>query len=79
MSRFILRLQSANLTAISSTMSSQNLSSAGGSVVFERVVGSLGAPISPSDYVREGEDDWNEGEQEEHQGEVEGPNQTTSD
>ena len=48
-------------------------------MIFERVVGSLGAPISPDDYVREGENDWNEGEEGEHQGEVEGPSQTTSD
>ena len=79
MSRFILRLQSANISAVGSTTSTQNLSSVGGSVVFERVVGSLGAPISPDDYVREGEDDWNEGGEGEPQGEVEGPSQTMSD
>ncbi|TBU21297.1 hypothetical protein BD311DRAFT_615754, partial [Dichomitus squalens] len=52
-SRFLLHLQSASIGDTGSILSSRdsltNLD--GGSVIFERVVGSLGASIAPSDYL----------------------------
>ncbi|TBU43827.1 hypothetical protein BD309DRAFT_959745 [Dichomitus squalens] len=51
-SRFLLHLQSANLRSIDMS-SSQPTTSQESSVVFERVVGSLGATILPNDYFVE--------------------------
>ncbi|TBU36905.1 hypothetical protein BD309DRAFT_1067173 [Dichomitus squalens] len=58
MSRFLLHLQSASLWAVGSMPSSQ-LSSLhpDRSLVFERVVGSLGASIAADDYLTEDHDD----------------------
>ena len=49
-SRFLLHLQTANLRArgLGSSQSLENPS--GGSVIFERVIGSVGAQIAPEDY-----------------------------
>ncbi|PIL24602.1 hypothetical protein GSI_12486 [Ganoderma sinense ZZ0214-1] len=51
-SRFLLHLQSANLRTMGQG-SSQSLDIAVGSVIFERVMGSLGAQISREDYFRD--------------------------
>ncbi|TBU52351.1 hypothetical protein BD310DRAFT_832399, partial [Dichomitus squalens] len=57
-SRFLLHLQSASLRAVGSTPSSQILSMhIDHSLVFERIVGSLGASISAEDYLKEDYDD----------------------
>ncbi|TBU23300.1 hypothetical protein BD311DRAFT_674265 [Dichomitus squalens] len=64
-SRFLLRLQSASLRAArvgsipSSQVSSLHLDR---SLVFERVVGSLGASIAPEDYLKEDHGDGDDGE-----------------
>ncbi|KAM5530935.1 hypothetical protein V8D89_015380 [Ganoderma adspersum] len=59
-SHFLLHLQSANLRAIG-LGSSQSLEIPGGSVIFERVIGSLGAQISREDYFRDGDMDFHHG------------------
>ncbi|TBU37723.1 hypothetical protein BD309DRAFT_904714 [Dichomitus squalens] len=59
-SRFLLHLQSASLRAVGSIPSSQISSlHLDRSLVFERVVGSLGASITPEDYLKE---DYGEGD-----------------
>ncbi|TBU60060.1 hypothetical protein BD310DRAFT_923811 [Dichomitus squalens] len=62
-SRFLLHLQSASLRAVGSIPSSQ-ISSLhfDRSLVFERVVGSLGASIAPADYLNEDHGDGDDGE-----------------
>ena len=55
-SRFILHLQSANLRATDAASSQGQTTSHDGSLVFERVVGSLAASISPDDYFKTEED-----------------------
>ncbi|KAM5536608.1 hypothetical protein V8D89_009703 [Ganoderma adspersum] len=72
-SRFILRLQSANLRGIGAASSRGQTTSNDGSLVFERVIGSLGASISPSDYFQaEGDhDDFVEGSLSEVEGGLE--------
>ncbi|TBU23311.1 hypothetical protein BD311DRAFT_768781 [Dichomitus squalens] len=62
-SRFLLRLQSASLRAVGSIPSSQISSlHLDRSLVFERVVGSLGASIAAEDYLTEDHDDGDNGE-----------------
>ncbi|TBU36738.1 hypothetical protein BD309DRAFT_877790 [Dichomitus squalens] len=62
-SRFLLHLQSASLRAVGSIPSSQISSlHLDRSLVFERVVGSLGASISAEDYLKE---DYGDGDDEE--------------
>ncbi|TBU34155.1 hypothetical protein BD311DRAFT_651244, partial [Dichomitus squalens] len=54
LSRFLLHLQSANLRALAGTDTSKALTaSQDSSLVFERVVGSIGATIEPEDYLPE--------------------------
>ena len=60
MSRFLLHLQSANLRTIGQG-SSQSLDITGGSVIFERVMGSLGAQISREDYFEDEDQNLNDG------------------
>ncbi|TBU34165.1 hypothetical protein BD311DRAFT_747263 [Dichomitus squalens] len=50
-SRFLLHLQSANLRAVGEGSSQDLATSLHGSIVFERVVGSLGASLSPDDFL----------------------------
>ena len=57
MSRFLLHLQSANLRTIGQG-SSQSLDIAEGSVMFERVIGSIGAQISREDYFGDEDRDF---------------------
>ncbi|TBU52354.1 hypothetical protein BD310DRAFT_889547 [Dichomitus squalens] len=62
-SRFLLHLQSASLRAVGSIPSSQISSlHLDRSLVFERVVGSLGASIAAEDYLREDHGDGDDGE-----------------
>ncbi|TBU36810.1 hypothetical protein BD309DRAFT_691870 [Dichomitus squalens] len=52
LSRFLLHLQSANLRALAGMDTSEVLTaSQNSSLVFERVVGSIGAIIEPEDYL----------------------------
>ena len=55
LSRFLLHLQSANLRALSGRGSSAHaattMTSPHGSIVFERVVGSLGASLVAEDFL----------------------------
>ncbi|TBU21405.1 hypothetical protein BD311DRAFT_734448 [Dichomitus squalens] len=62
-SRFLLHLQSASLRAVSSIPSSQISSlHLHRSLVFERIVGSLGASITVEDYLIDDYDDGDDGE-----------------
>ena len=58
-SRFLLHLQSASLRAVNCVSSSQASSThTDQSIIFERVLGSLGASIASDDYLEEEQDDW---------------------
>ncbi|TBU34124.1 hypothetical protein BD311DRAFT_747179 [Dichomitus squalens] len=64
-SRFLLHLQKASLRAVGMA-SSQALTSEDSSVIFERVVGSMGASIAPDEYLwqedaEDGDDPVNQG------------------
>ena len=59
MSRFLLHLQSASLRAVGSMSPSQGVSTGpenSESLIFERVVGSLGASITSDGYFRQEEE-----------------------
>ena len=55
-SRFLLHLQEANLRAVGMASSQAWSSHSEGSVIFERVVGSLGASITPGEFLFPGGD-----------------------
>ncbi|TBU47595.1 hypothetical protein BD309DRAFT_951589 [Dichomitus squalens] len=55
-SRFLLHLQEASLRAVGMASSQALTTSDTGSVIFERVVGSLGASIAPDEYPWQGDD-----------------------
>ena len=61
-SRFLLHLQSANLRAIGGGSSSAFADTHESSIIFDRVVGSIGASIGTDDYFSRGTDIPEEGD-----------------